>query len=228
MADLGIWWKLWISALDDPDLDNLDIADFGRWAKFGAFVKAQGTDGGIVLSAPSRQLCAMFQLPDFDAVIATLQRFPHADMRRDKSNVSGETTVKFQFHNWPKYQGDLSTPRVRRFREMKRSKRRREEKREDENKKRSTPSLSPPTIVFQIPASVTHALQRCPHFGTVPSLLLPAFWQAQVRSFPAVDLAAQLLRAEAWITANPVRAPRRSIARFLHNWFVRAAEQERE
>lgn len=145
MADLGTWWKLWVSSLDDPDLDNLDIADFGRWAKFGAFVKSQGTSGGIVLTPPCRQLCSMFQVPDFEHLISTLERFPHASMRREISSVSGETVAAFQFDNWAKYQGDFSTHRVRQFREVKRSKRRGEEKRtEEKREEENTPPISPP------------------------------------------------------------------------------------
>ena len=135
MADLGIWFKLWVSALDDDSLDSLDIADFGRWAKFGTHVKAQGTGGVIALSPPCRTLCAKLQVADFDALIDAIARFPHVQMRRDTSSVSGETITHVSFHNWQKYQGDFSTHRVRHWREMKRSKRRGEETRRDEKRK---------------------------------------------------------------------------------------------
>lgn len=142
MADQGVWFKLWTSALGDPDLDNLDIADFGRWAKLGTYIKAQGTSGTLVLRPPSRTLCSKLQVKHFDELIAAFHRFPHCDLRRDKCNVSGETIITVSFHNWPKYQGDLSTNRVRKFREMKRSKRRREERRGEE-KRISIPPISP-------------------------------------------------------------------------------------
>jgi hypothetical protein len=212
MADLGQWWKLWVSALDDPDLDNLDISDFGRWAKFGAFVKAQGTSGQVILRPPARKLCAMFQVANFEQVLEALLRLPKiivtsgsvqwphghgkppvckgvfirgynsnndgvapwvslletrvfkgkspvcegesmrgydsggggvvtprtAGLETSVFSVSPETMLYVSFCNWPKYQGDFSTPRVRKMREMKLSKRRGEERREEE--KKLTPS----------------------------------------------------------------------------------------
>jgi len=132
VADQGRWFKLWISALSDPHLDNLAVADFGRWAKMGTYIKEQGTDGVLTIHPPSRTLCSKLQVSDFDELLTVLQKFPHCSLRRDDSTVSPETNVTVTFHNWLKYQGDYSTARVRKFREMKRSKRRGEEKRGEE------------------------------------------------------------------------------------------------
>lgn len=151
MADQGVWFKLHCSALDDPSLDNLSVADFGRWGKFGAFVKRHGTGGSITLSPPARSLCALFQVADFAALEAVLQRFPHVTMRRADLGVSLETSLTVSFDNWLKYQGDFSSPRVRRFREMKRSKRRGEEKRGEEKKKRVSSPPSSPSLANQEP-----------------------------------------------------------------------------
>ena len=120
MADLGVWFKLWCAALDDPDLDNLEIADFGRWAKLGAFVKQHGERGALLLKAPSRGLCVKFQVPDFDALVGAFQRLPGVVVRRDATAVSDVTHTTVSFRNWAKYQVNASTPRVRKFREMKR------------------------------------------------------------------------------------------------------------
>ncbi|MEN6537940.1 MAG: hypothetical protein ABFD60_07920 [Bryobacteraceae bacterium] len=137
MGDNGRWFKLWCSCVGDPGLDTLSIADFGRWAKLGAIIKEHGTDGKLVVYSPARSVCAALQLDSFDALVTCVSMFPNVQMRRENSTVSPETfpTVSFtiEYCNWSKYQGDFSTPRVRRFREktmeMKRSKRRREEKR---------------------------------------------------------------------------------------------------
>lgn len=142
MADLGLWFKLWCSADSDPNLDNLDISDFGRWCKLGAYVKSQGTDGSVRISSPSRALCAKFQVATFDDLIRAITRFPHVTMRRDISSVSTETNASVSFvitfDNWLKYQGDYSTNRVHKYRDkirkMKRFKRRGEEKRGEEKK----------------------------------------------------------------------------------------------
>ena len=135
MADIGKWFKLWASALDDPDLDNLDIADFGRWAKFGTHLKEQGKEGEITLTEPSRSLLAKLQLNDFNALILCIKKFPHVTV---STETNGTVSCNVKWQNWHKYQGDFSTNRVRKFRakndKMKRSKRRRDETRREENK----------------------------------------------------------------------------------------------
>ena len=135
MADQGIWFKLYCSAIDDPDLDNLDISDFGRWCKLGAFIKRHGTDGELTITPPARALCAMFQVADFEQLIDRFNVLPHINLRRAECSVAGETNATVSFANWMKYQGDLSTQRVRKYRQMKRSRgeeKRGEEKREEE------------------------------------------------------------------------------------------------
>ena len=131
MADLGRWFKLWCSSLNDPALTNLSLADFGRWAKLGALVKEQGTEGRLQLYPPAGALCSQLDLPSFQAVIECARKLPHV-------SVSDETNPIVTFHNWAKYQGDYSTPRVRRYRQSETPKKRREEKR------REVPPLTPP------------------------------------------------------------------------------------
>lgn len=136
MADGGSWFKLWCSALDDEALDNLPIEDFGRWAKLGAYVKRHGQAGSIVLRPPSRTLLAMLQLPTFEAMLHFFSMLPNV-----ACSVSGETIATVSFNNWQRYQGDLSTSRVHRFRARETVQKRREEKREDQ--KRTTPPTPP-------------------------------------------------------------------------------------
>lgn len=136
MSDNGRWFKLWISAIHDSDLDNLDIADFGRWSKFGAWLKEQGTEGEITLQEPCRLLCSMMQLSTFNDVISCIQKFPNVTV---SSETNTHVSFKVKWENWHKYQGDFSTNRVHKFRAKKRQnetpKKRREEKREEEKKK---------------------------------------------------------------------------------------------
>ena len=75
---------------------------------------------------------------------------------------------------------------------------------------------------FQIPTRVQEALRRAPVLGAVGRLQEPAFWQAQVRANAGVNFGDEILKAEAWLVANPARAPRKDLARFLHNWLGRA------
>ena len=83
---------------------------------------------------------------------------------------------------------------------------------------------TPSRIAFQIPESIQQALARSPILGAVARLREPAWWQAQVRANGrrGIDFAAELLKAEAWLTTNPHRAPRKDHARFLHTWLARA------
>ncbi len=219
MADQGIWWKLWVSALDDPDLDNLPIADFGRYCKLGACIKRHGRAGSLAIAPPARTLCAMFQVPDYGHLLVTIKTLPHVTI----STVSPETIATVTFDNWSKYQGDLSTPRVRRLREMKRH--RREERRREE-KRREIPPTVPP--LEAPPANILKALDQSRLLGAVPRLRTMIFWRATIRATNNghVDYAHEVLKAEAWLTANPTRAPRKDLARFLSNWLARAGGHE--
>jgi hypothetical protein len=84
---------------------------------------------------------------------------------------------------------------------------------------------SAPSIVFQIPESVTRALSRAPRLGADARIRSAEFWQAQLRARPGVDFAAEVFKAEAWIVSNPDKAPKKKLSRFLHTWLGRAAER---
>lgn len=231
MADQGVWFKLWCSALSDPDLANLSLADFARWCILGTYIKAHGTAGELRLTAPARALSGLLQVGDFAALQEVFHRLPNVCMEKDNSAVSSETVLIVSLRNWAKYQGDYSTHRVRKFREMKRSKRRGEEKRGEEKRgeeKKKYPPSSPLSdgngTGFQIAASILEALNDCPSFRETARLRLPAYWQAEIRAVD-VDFPTELRKAQAWLAANPARAPRKDMARFLHNWFSRAEER---
>lgn len=133
MADQGVFWKLWCSALEDPDLDNLDIADFGRWAKLGAYMKKHGNDGNIVIRRPAKSLLCMLQLPDFDAFLAFLKRISHVHVTCE-SESAHVTNAIVTYENWKNYQGDMSRERMRRLRANVTIKKRGEEKRGEEKR----------------------------------------------------------------------------------------------
>jgi hypothetical protein len=133
MADQGHWFKLWCSADDDPDLGNLEVADFGRWCKLGMYTKAHGTAGTLSFRPPAWALCRKLQLPDFQAVVETIQRFPHVHITctncGENGSVTSETNAIVTFQNWQRYQGDMSRARTRRWRARVTAKKRGEEKR---------------------------------------------------------------------------------------------------
>jgi uncharacterized phage protein (TIGR02220 family) len=142
MADNGRWFKLWCSCASDPSLDNLPIADFGRWAKLGAIIKEQGTDGVLIISEPARLLCAALQVASFSELISCIQTFPNVTVT---SVTNANVTSKIEYYNWWKYQGDFSGDRVKRHRAKMResvtAKKRGEEKRREEKRKEQEPSV---------------------------------------------------------------------------------------
>lgn len=83
------------------------------------------------------------------------------------------------------------------------------------------PSAHMDRIAFQIPVSITLALDRAPHLGDTKALRTPGWWQAEIRANPGVNMATEILKAEAWITAHPEKHYRK-LSNFLHNWLGRA------
>jgi len=142
VSDQGKWFKLWVSAITDPDLTNLSLEDFARWCILGAYLKAHGKNGNIRLTSPAKALCSLFQVPDFSGVLRCISRFPNCeivkigeDEKVDFDTVSSETIVSVTWGNWYKYQGDLSTERVKRYRSKCNGLRREEKEEEKRNKK---------------------------------------------------------------------------------------------
>jgi hypothetical protein len=84
--------------------------------------------------------------------------------------------------------------------------------------------LTPPTREpeFKVNPEIQSALKHAPRLGAVPRLWSVEFWRAEVRANGEVDLPAEILKAEAWMAANPNKAPRKDLPRFLHNWLSRA------
>jgi len=83
---------------------------------------------------------------------------------------------------------------------------------------------SSPTLT--IPASVTKALDQARTLGKVRILRTLTFWQANILATNgSIEYGQEILKAEAWLTANPSRSPRKDLARFLHNWIARAGER---
>jgi hypothetical protein len=88
----------------------------------------------------------------------------------------------------------------------------------------SAPSTNGP--IFHIPPSVAAALAKAPRLGGDARINTDSFWQAEVRANNGLNFAAEVLKAEAWMIANPTKAPRRELPRFLHTWLARAHPPE--
>jgi hypothetical protein len=77
VADQGKWFKLWCSALGDIHLENLELEDWARWLRLGAFTKQHGTDGTLMISDPARGLQTLLRLTDYREVVKTIIKFPN-------------------------------------------------------------------------------------------------------------------------------------------------------
>ena len=125
MADQGRWFKLWVSAVSDPDLANLSLEDFGRWCIFGAYLKLHGEDGRLSIKSPAQALQILFRVPSFDGVVKVLESFPNCHLRVSgvtaPTSLHSEALIRVEWSNWQKYQIDDSADRVRKWREKKRA-----------------------------------------------------------------------------------------------------------
>lgn len=72
----------------------------------------------------------------------------------------------------------------------------------------------------EMPPTIAKTLERAPRLG--PFCRDAKWWLSEMRANPTVDLAAELLKADAWCQSNPERAPRKRPRAFLHRWFARA------
>lgn len=121
MSDQGKWFKLWESALDDQDLENLTIHEWFCWARFGTYIKKHGKDGKIRIRYPATALQNLLRLESFGAIQNMLKRFPNYTIEEGQNvtaNVTNATvTLNIKCLNWSKYQGDFSGDRVRKHRQ---------------------------------------------------------------------------------------------------------------
>ena len=112
MADLRPWYKLWVSCLTDPDLQNLSLDDWARWVRLGVFIKAHGTNGKLIVKAPFTAILQLLHVTDPVTLRGKLGAFPHLKTRNDPDMLH----IEIEFENWHKYQVDSSAARVRKHR----------------------------------------------------------------------------------------------------------------
>jgi len=135
MADQGKWYKLWCSALDDQDLENLSLENWARWVRLGAYIKKHGKGGRLIFKSPATALQNIFRVTSFDGLINIIKVLPnyalniqleggketHLEGKIPSSHLpslvtNANVTYKIKCHNWYKYQGDMSVDRMRKHR----------------------------------------------------------------------------------------------------------------
>ena len=227
MADQGRWFKLWVTADDDPDLSCLSLEDFARWCLFGIYLKKHGTDGVVTIHDPCPALVSRFRSRDYADAVDTIRKFPNCA-------VTGETKLTVTWRNWSKYQGDFSTDRVARFRQRVTDKKRREEKRREEKRGESKDVGTEPAPPLAVPISPnlrgwlldTLHLKPLAENGSGPwwSTLEKAYDQ-----YPWLYFEEEIRKADAWLASNPGRRPTpKGLRRFMRSWFERAVEMGRK
>lgn len=77
MADQGKWFKLWCSSLDDTALEDLELSDWARWARFGAYIKSHGNAGEIEIKSPCRSIQNLWRVKSYREIIVVLVRLPN-------------------------------------------------------------------------------------------------------------------------------------------------------
>jgi hypothetical protein len=123
VSDQGKWAKIWISTLANPDLENLELHNWARWVRLILFMKAHGTNGKLSFSPPFRALQNVMRVATFEELIALITNLPNFKVLQPLPNASHtplqEDSGKYMLtcRNWFKFQGDMSTERVKKFRQ---------------------------------------------------------------------------------------------------------------
>jgi hypothetical protein len=218
MADQKRWFKVWTSIVANAHFAEMSLEDIGRWTLLGAATALDGDRGTLPVPGLGKELCRLVRVDTLEAAQDALLRLRSVHFEEGK-NGHDESSVTWS--NWIKYQED-STQAERQ--KKSRSKRRGEEKRGEEKR---IPLRTPPVDDAKpIPHSILDALSRTPTLGATPRLRTPKFWHAIIHATGGrVEYGSELLKAEAWLTANPTRAPRKDLARFVLNWMTRAGER---
>lgn len=125
MADQGKWFKLWVNALTDPTLEELDTEQWFRWVRLGVFIKAHGEAGELTFASPGRALQNLLRIDNFLDMIKCINKLPGYVIEENVTPASPAPSLnsiiipsqfKIKCKNWHKYQGDFSVKRTRKWR----------------------------------------------------------------------------------------------------------------
>ena len=130
MADKIPWCKFWTSCLTDPDLENLELHQWARWARLIIFLRAHGDNGKMRLDPPAISLQNTLRVRSYDELLEVIKLFKNVTLTPLLHLPLSEPLQKplqeplheplqayFMFcKNWYKYQQESSVERVRKHR----------------------------------------------------------------------------------------------------------------
>jgi uncharacterized phage protein (TIGR02220 family) len=108
MADQHKWFKLWFTALSDPDLQLLPPAHRWAWAALGAYTKVHGSRGRVAVNPANASLLSAMGVPadDLRAVVSTFPNVCISEFTEEVTSRNGGFIVTWA--NWSKYQEDTT------------------------------------------------------------------------------------------------------------------------
>lgn len=122
MADKIPWCKFWHSCLSDPDLEELELHNWARWARLIIFLRGHGDNGKMRLIHPALALQHTLRVQSYEELIAVIKLFRNvtlATLLQEPLQKPLHEPLQSYFitvRNWYKYQGDDSKERVRKYR----------------------------------------------------------------------------------------------------------------
>lgn len=133
IADKIPWCKFWTSCLTDPDLEDLELHQWARWARLIIFLRAHGEAGKMKLIAPALSLQRTMRVPSYGELLEVIKLFHNVTLTplshtpigvtaNDTSQQPSHETLQSYFvscKNWWKYQQDSSKERTRKWRHKK-------------------------------------------------------------------------------------------------------------
>lgn len=209
------WVKVWHEVLSDPDFQDMTLPQQARWYNLLVFTSANGEKGSVIIDPHSRTIKNLLQCNDNDNVCDILRNIKNIILTLYDNAQIGVT-----FSSWSKYQVDTTSyERVQRYRKAhscnalkNKNKNKIKIKNKTKNKEEETPFVSNDKIVFD------SSIFKFKNLNGKKDLFK--------EKFPAVDVEAEILRAEAWLMSNP-KNTKSNYERFLSNWFGRVQDKAR-
>jgi hypothetical protein len=122
LAEKLPWCKFWCACLSDPDLEELELHQWARWARLIIFIRSHGDNGKLRLLPPALSLQHTLRVRSYGELLEVLKLFKNVSLGallQEPLQKPLHEPLQAYFitvRNWYKYQGDDSKERVRKYR----------------------------------------------------------------------------------------------------------------